>query len=389
MSNRTKLGLLCGALILAACGENVALAGPRQLPPEQIPAVRELPSVIPQDWAMVHDVSAGAISEGRIVFVDMGDKAEVRAQVGAGFLANYQFVPARRALYVAETFYSRSTRGTRSDVITVYDTKTMKPIDEIALPGGKRGIFVPDAGAFQLINEDKWGLVFNFTPGASVTVVDLVSRKILSEVEIPGCAMVYPLAGRNFATLCGDGTMLSIALDEHGKLVSTQSTAAFNDIDNDPMFMRPAVAGSTTWFVTFRGKLQPVDTSGQVAHAGSAFLIPKQSGGAPEWRPGGMQILAADAHGRLYVLMNPNGSDGTHKDGGSEVWLLDPREHAIVRRIPLAARSISIAATHESQPKLAVLGIDRTLRVYDPESGTLLRSIPAVGLSPFSLAVVP
>lgn len=387
MPNRPTLCLLTGAMLLTVVEGSVALARPRPLPTEPIPAVRDLPPALPQDWALIHDISAGAISEGRIVFVDMGDKAEVRAQIGAGFLANYQFVPARRELYVAETFYSRTTRGTRSDIITIYDTTTMKPAGEIDLPPGKRGIFVPDAGTFQLVNEDKWGLVYNFTPAASVTVVDLVNRKVLSEVEVPGCSMIYPLADRNFATLCGDGTMLSIALDEQGQLVSTQSTAFFNDIDNDAMYLRPAKAGAIAWFATFTGRLQPVDVSGSAAVPGTAFAIPAQPGGTPQWRPGGVQVLAADAAGRLYVLMNPNGGEGTHKDGGTEVWLIDPRDQRLIRRIPLAVRSLSIVATQEARPKLAVLGIDRTLRVYDPETGVLLRSVSAVGLSPLSLSV--
>lgn len=387
MTNRPLIRMVAGTMLLAA--PVAALGATPPLPTEPMPAVRTLPPELPRDWVMVHDINAGAISEGRVVFVDIGSKPEVRAQVGVGFLANYQFVPQRHELYVAETFYSRTTRGTRSDVISVYDTQTMTPKAEIALPDGKRGIFVPDADAFQLVNDDKWGLVFNFTPGASVTVVDLVDRRVLSEVDIPGCSMIYPLAGRNFGTLCGDGTMLSIALDVRGQLVSTTSTAPFNDIDHDAMFMRPALAGRTAWFATFRGKLQPVDMSGAVARPGAALRIAAQPGGAPEWRPGGMQIITADASGRLYVLMNPNGAEGSHKDGGTEVWLIDPASQAVIRRIPLAVRSLSIAATHEPQPKLAALGIDRALRVYDPETGALARSVPAVGLSPLSLAVVP
>lgn len=381
--------LLTMALLLTLAGSGHAFAGPRPLPAEPIPAVRELPAELPRDWMLVHDVNSGGITDGRVVLVDLGVRPEVRAQVGASFLANFQLAPARHELYVAETFHARGNRGTRTDVISIYDTVTMANTGEIVLPGAKRGIFVPDAGGFQLANDGQWGLVFNFTPAASVTIVDLVGRKVLSEVEVPGCSLIYPLGGRAFATLCGDGTMLNIALDEQGKLVSSVATPAFNDIDRDPMFMRPAMAGRTAWFATFSGRLQPVDMSGPVARPGSAFALPPQPGGTPEWRPGGMQIVAADGAGRLYVLMNPGGGEGSHKDGGTEVWLVDPGTRALVRRIPLATRSLSIAATQEAQPKLAVLGLDRTLRVYDPETGTLLRTLPAVGLAPLSLAVVP
>lgn len=381
--------LLTEALLLAALGGGgIATASPRPLAPEPIPAVRQLPSTLPRDWVMIHDVNAGGVSDGRIVVIDL-KVPEVRAQIGAAFLANFRYAPARRELYVAETFYSRGHRGSRTDVVSIYDTQTMAHIGEIALPPGKRGIFVPHADAFQLIHDDKWGLVFNFTPAASVSVVDLVGRKVLSEIEIPGCSLIYPLGGRNFGTLCGDGTLLSISLDEQGKLASSQSSAAFNNIDDDPMFMRPAMAGRTAWFATFRGKLQPIDLSGPVARAGAAFAIPMQPGGAPEWRPGGVQIVAADAAGRLYVLMNPNGDEGTHKDGGTEVWLIDPQTQALIRRIPLAIRALSIAVTQEAQPSLTVIGIDRALRVYNPETGTLTATLPVAGLTPFTLETLP
>ncbi|MBS0477342.1 MAG: amine dehydrogenase, partial [Proteobacteria bacterium] len=222
-----------------------------------------------------------------------------------------------------------------------------------------------------------------------VTVVDLVGRRILSEVEIPGCSMTYPLAQRSFATLCGDGTMLSITLDTDGKLARTQSSQAFNNIDDDPMFMRAATTGTTAWFATFKGNLRSIDLSGSEARIGPVFALPAQTGGAPEWRPGGVGVIAADAAGRLYALMNPNGREGSHKDGGTEVWMVDPQTRTLIRRIPLPVRAVSIAATREAQSKLAVLGIDRTLYVFDPETGAQLRTVPSVGNSPLSLAVVP
>ena len=63
-------------------------------------------------------------------------------------------------------------------------------------------------------------------------------------------------------------------------------------------------------------------------------------GAAPEWRPGGWQVATADAAGRLYVLMNPHGRDGSHKDGGTEVWVMDPLKRVVLRRIALATPAI-------------------------------------------------
>ncbi|MBS0473783.1 MAG: amine dehydrogenase, partial [Proteobacteria bacterium] len=169
MPNRSKFQLMSGALLLCGLAAGSAqAAGPAPIAAEPMPAVRGLPATLPQDWIMVHDVNGGSITDGRVVFVDIGARPEVRAQVGASYLANFQLVPARHELYIAETFYSRVNRGERSDVISIYDTTTLQNIGEIALPGGKRAVVIPDPGGFQLINDGKWGLVFNFTPGASV-----------------------------------------------------------------------------------------------------------------------------------------------------------------------------------------------------------------------------
>lgn len=389
MLNRLSVVLTTAALTLGVAGGATAQRLPSPIAAETIPAVRTLPDQLPPSWIMIHDVNAGAIPVGRILFVDTGEKAEVRAQVGAGYLANYQFVPARRRLYVAETFYSRVNRGERSDVVSIYDTTTMNPVGEIALPTGKRAIVIPDNNGFQLVNDDQWGLVFNFTPAASVSVVDLVGERVLSEVEIPGCSMIYPLAGRNFATLCGDGTLLNVHLDEKGQVASTKVSAVFNDIDKDAMFMRPATVGKMAWFATFRGHVRGIDLSGEEARILDPLAIAAQPGGTPEWRPGGVQVIAADARGRLYLLMNPKGGEGTHKDGGTEVWVIDSRTGAVVRRVTLTIPALSIAVTHEATPKLAAIGFDKALHLYDPETGQAIRVVREIGYSPLAMVALP
>ena len=48
------------------------------------------------------------------------------------------------------------------------------------------------------------------------------------------------------------------------------------------------------------------------------------------WRPGGSQLAAYHkASGKLFVLMHP-GNYWTHKHGGTEVWVLDTKTHALV-----------------------------------------------------------
>lgn len=381
------LTALC--LVLAACGSRMAHAAPAPLPAEAIPALRALPPQFPPSWVLVHDVNSNSITDGRIVLVDTGPAAEVRGQVPASYLANFQFSAARHEIYVAETYYSRVSRGERTDMITVWDSRTLDPKAEIALPGGKRAIFVPMRHGFQLLDNESLALVFNFTPAASVSVVDLATHKVLTDIDVPGCALTYPLAGRNFATLCGDGTLLNITLEKDGQLASSQPSERFNDIDADPVFMEPAFVGRTAWFATFHGNLKSIDMSGPAARIGAEVKLPQQPDGKPQWRPGGIQVIASDRDGKLYLLMNPRGGEGTHKDGGTEVWQIDPSTARLSRRFALKTHAISIAVTHEAQPHLITIGINRALQVYDTTSGEFVREVPNVGISPLALAVSP
>ncbi|MFX6786337.1 hypothetical protein ABTH22_20080, partial [Acinetobacter baumannii] len=71
--------------------------------------------------------------------------------------------------------------------------------------------------------------------------------------------------------------------------------------------------GRTGWFVSYYGQVQGFDFSGPVPRPlPGAFNVGTAEGGAPEWRPGGWQVIAADAKGLLYVLMSPNGREGSH-----------------------------------------------------------------------------
>jgi methylamine dehydrogenase heavy chain len=330
-----------------------------------------------------------SLPDGRAAIVDVGaENNNVLGQIPVSQFGSLLPSTTRGEIYVGETFHSRLTRGERTDVITIWDTKTLTPKDEIVLPGGKRGLFVTLRNSLQLTNGEKWALVFNFTPGSSVTVVDLDARKILSDIDLPGCSLTYPTGPRGFTSLCADGTMTSIALDAAGKPGRAVTSKPFNDIDDNPLFMTPAMVGQTGWFVSFKGDLRAIDFSGPAARDLGGFALPKQDGGTPEWRPGGWQVITADRAGLLYVLMNPNGGEGTHKDGGTEVWVADPRAKALVRRIPLKNHSLSIEATQQEKPLLVAARPDGSLDVYDAATGSFVRTIVSVVHDPMTMTAV-
>ena len=346
---------------------------------ETIPSVNTLPAAYPASWVLVQDFHFNAIVDGRIAIVDTADeKLPLKGLVRAAQFASMLHSRERHEIYTAETFYSRLTRGERTDAITIWDTATLQPKGEIVLTGGKRQQSVTYTGLFQFTNGGKWALVANFTPAQSITVVDLDGRKVLGEIDLPGCAHIYPTGERGFSSLCTDGSIISITLDANGAVASSNTVRGVQDIDNQPLFGMPAIVGRTAWFVSYHGELRGFDLSGTVARPlPQPASVGTAEGGAPEWRPGGWQAIASDKAGLLYVLMSPNGREGSHKDGGNQVWVVDPVKNERLRRIDLGGQAVSITVTEEVTPHLVAARPDGTIDVFDATSGELVRRLGA------------
>lgn len=366
---------------------------PTPLAEEPIPAVLTLPETYPASWMMVHDFNFNAMIDGRGVLIDTADP--VRPLKGIVQIPQFGNLLVSgngkgKEIYTAETYYSRLTRGERTDVITVWDKATLNPIAEIILPGGKRQQQVTYKNNFQFINNEKWAVIANFTPAQSVTIIDLEGRKVLGDIDLPGCSMIYPTGGRGFTTLCADGTMTTLQLAPDGTLASSTNVETTVDIDGQPLFAMPAMLGSTAWFVSYHGQLRGFDLSGPVARpVGKTFMAGTADGATPQWRPGGWQVIASDAAGRLYVLMSPSGREGSHKDGGSEVWVLDPAKGERIARFPLQGTGLSIEVTREASPRLIVARTDSVVDVHDAQTGALIHSLgTSVAFNPMTLTAV-
>ena len=371
----------------AAAAEN---RFPQPLAEESLPSVAKLPADWPLSWVTIHDFHFNAIIDGRIAVVDTANQVQpLKGLVRASQFANALIAKDKGEIYTAETFYTRLTRGERTDAITVWDMATLQPKGEIVLPGGKRQQSVTYPHLFQFTNGGKWALVANFTPAQSVTVVDLAARKVLGEIDLPGCSQIYPTGERGFTSLCADGSLFSVALDANGAAASSKSVPKVQDIDNQALFSTPAMVGKTAWFVSFHGMVQGFDLSGTVAKPlPGSFSVGTAEGGAPEWRPGGWQVINADASGKLYVLMSPYGKEGSHKDGGTEVWVVDPAKKARTMRIPLKGQTLAIAVTKESTPHLVAAQASGEIDIYDAATGAFVRSLGAtVAANPILIQV--
>src|SRR5438132_13839073 len=96
---------------------------------------------------------------------------------GVGFVITPLFAPDHREVYLPETFYSRGVRGERTDVVTVYDSSTLQPLDEIGIPP-RRAEYFPGNAANALSDDGRFVAVFNLTPDTSLTVVYFKHRPL-------------------------------------------------------------------------------------------------------------------------------------------------------------------------------------------------------------------
>jgi len=357
----------------------VASAALAEIQPERPGVIRTLPETWPAHWIIAHDAAFFHMSDGKLIVLDAdSDEQHQRFKgfMNSSFIAVFVQARTRPEIYVAETFRSRGTRGERTDVLTIYDKRTLGPVGEVVLPP-KRSSNMPTDYNLRLADDEKLALIYNFTPAQSVSVVDVVAREFLAEIPIPGCALAYPMGGRAFSSLCADGSLLTVTIGDDGQQASSSRTAAFFDSDSDPMMEKAVMAGGVAYFPTFHGNVFPVDLNGAAPVVGDSWSM--LGGGDAGWRPGGLQLGASDSSGRLYFLMHPEGREGSHKDPGVEVWVFAGETENRVKRIELTVPAISIGVTRDEEPLLVATNINMEIDVYDGTSGEHLRTLGDFG----------
>jgi methylamine dehydrogenase heavy chain len=335
--------------------------------------VEKLPAKYPTGWAFLN------YAGDRIELRNVGaDSREVKAQLQAHDSATLLVGEKRPEIYVADTVWSRGVRGTRTDFITIYDAQTMNVSGEIVLPGTKRALITAMEGLFAFTDDQRMALVFNFTPAASVAVVDLAKRQPLDEIDIPGCSLVYPSGARGFSTLCSSGTLLTVHLDANGAVAGKSESKRFNQLDTDPLFTGSAGLNGVRYFPSLHGRIQPIDMKGEDVKILPDWPLVSASEKADNWRPSGWQLIASDEKSLLYVLMQPDAGEGTHKDPATEVWVFNPSTKIRVKRMRLVRPGSSVALTHGPEALMLIQAGER-LDVYDTQTGMLMRSLDLPG----------
>ncbi len=353
-----KGSLALGVAFAVALGGSFALA---DVPAEE-PGVAPTPPLNPH-WVFLSDAAFFHLTEGKIVIVD-GDQTKVVSKLSTGYLADNRLSPDGKELYVVETFWSRGTRGERTDVVTIFDMTSFRPVAEIKIPGRFLAVTQPFNNG--LSPDGRFLYVFNMNPATSVVVVDIKDRKLVGEISTPGCALVLPGKDK-FLMPCGDGTFLQVNLDAAGKEASRTRSEKIFDVDSDPISERPAITAKGYAFTSYGGKVYEIDMTGEApAYAEPWSLTTDQEAG---WRPGGWEQVAYSPHtNELYVAMH-QGGPGTHEQPGPEIWVYNLAEKKKVRVIKPEEPVLSITVSRDDKPILAAITETLGLAIMDAASG--------------------
>jgi methylamine dehydrogenase heavy chain len=351
------------------------------------PSMATLAVPASKHWVWVNDFVFPHMADGMAYLVD-GDSGRYLGTLSTGYgFARIVLSRDGKIIYSPETYFARGTRGKRTDVVTLYDPGTLLAAGEIAIPP-KRSSNLPMMANSVLTDDDRFLLIYNFNPAQSITVVDTKLRKFVREIETPGCALIYPTGPRSFFSVCGDGSLSLVDLDDHGAARQKRTQPVFN-LAEDPVTEKAVRIGNIWYFVSFAGRIYPLEVGPQQALAQPAWWLTSDAERKAGWRPGGIQQLAVNAQkSRLYAIMHRGGIE-THKDPGKDVWVFDVTSRRRVQQFLLKNLASSIQLSSDAQPLLFSILIDNpNLDIYDAAAGKWLRSVDHVGTTP-TLMVTP
>ena len=323
-----------------------------------------------------HFVITGFMGGGNIFDADTGEMQ------GKLLVSDYTSAVSldrqRGMIYVPATYYTRGTYGDRADLLVINDLENLAPVAEIEVP--KKLAVVFHRAVINPVGDNFIGL-YNMTPAMSVSIVDVENRAFVGEISTAGCGFVYPLEGRRFMQLCGDGTVQVIDLDADGEEASRKRSRKFFDIDEDPVFDLALEKPDGWVLITFGGQVFEVTVDGNDIDISRPWSLMTEEEAAEGWRVGGNEPFAYNAEtGMLFTLMGQGGPD-THEDPGTEVWAFNMETQRRGYRRQLEGPSLSIAVSQDADPLLYVGMLDSpmSVNVHTARTGRLLRVIPEAG----------
>jgi methylamine dehydrogenase heavy chain len=352
------------------------------LPPEEL-TLEQLPPKSAH-WVYIVDEAFDNAIDARVRLFD-GDSYRHLGQIDAGFSPGVVISPDGKFTAVTTTYFARGGHGARTDLVEFTDNADLSIAGEIVLPP-KRAQIPPSYFNLGYSADSRFIYVSYITPAASFGVLDASSRKVLSEIDTAGCVLVIPSGPNRVSSLCDNGRLLTVTLDITGHETGRALSDVFFDADKDPIFVQgiPTATGYT--FISFLGAVHEVDFAGvqPVIHAPWSLVTAAEQG---QWRPGGQQIGAIHrALHRLYLPMH-RGGEGSHKAGGTEIWVFDLDSHQRIARWPVTPMHLkpvlSVQVSQDAAPLLFTAGDDATVAVLDALTGQFKHAEKNLGQTPW------
>ncbi len=347
--------------------------------PEPLMQINPLPAELPDHWILVRDFDAPLMSlDGRILLVDpLGERLadQIKGMMPASAIAALEVSHKRNEYYVIESFYERGGRGgKRTDVVTIWDPQTLSVLDEVVIPTG-RFTGMPKRTATGLVADDRFLAIYNFTLSQSVSIVDLEKREFVTRFATGGCALVVPNGERSFTSICSNGALRTSHLNPDGTLEGTTVTGVLFDPHADPIFESPAFVDGVAYFASYTGQVLAVDTRNDKISSAPPWPLAQNEAEA-SWRPGGANQIVEDSAGMGYVLMHPDGAEGTHDNGGSEVWIYDLAAGKRIQRLQMKNWTLALGTTGSGDQRyLFARNIEPVIDLYHMPSGEHVKSL--------------
>lgn len=363
-------------LAASACLSCSAVAH-AELQPEQL-VVESLAKTMAPHWVWVNEIAFERMPDGRAYLID-GDTGRVLGMISGGYGHGTLMIhPSGEYFAVTGTYYTRTSRGERADVATFYKTTDLAPGDEVAIPPKRFG-GMPFLASNSVMPGGKFGLIYNFTPEQSLTVLDMEQHKVVGEFATPGCGLTFPTSATQFFMLCSDGSTQPGALDAKGQITLAPATPQIFPID-DPVTEKGVWTGTSWLFFSRDGKVFVVGDANGKPRVQRTWPLVQNVAGA--WRPGALQTAAYHkGTDLLYVLMH-EGDVNSHKDPGTELWVYKASEGRLLRRMALGGQATSVAISQDAAPLLYTANLGQSaLQIRDVATAKVLHTVDGLGAS--------
>lgn len=315
-------------------------------------------------------------------YVVDGSTGRVLGMTDGGFLPHPVAAEDGSFFAQASTVFERIARGKRTDYVEVFDPVTFQPTADIELPEASRFL----VGTYQWMNalttDNKYLLFYQFSPAPAVGLVNLEAGEFERMVDVPDCYHIFPASPTVFYMNCRDGSLARVDFaDGEAEVTNTEVFHAENELlINHPAFSLRS--GRLVW-PTYTGKIFQMDLTEDQASFREPFEALTEEERADDWRPGGWQQTAYHRQSNRIFLLVDQRDEWRHKTASRFVVVMNAETGERLAKLEMGHEIDSINVSQDAEPLLYGLSAgDKTLYIYDAESGEELRSVDQLGHGP-------